>query len=205
MIIGISGGSGAGKSTLSRKLEEILPNSLLITVDKYMLKHSLNMEKEIFENLNIQKDPKVFCYNYFHDSFSNVKTWISTIENNVINDIQEDIKNNKEKEYIILDWCYLPLCNFFNKCDHTICVIGDYEKRKERLTKRLINKSSSKYDQYNISISDWKPDSYLKRLEFSDLSNKGYEFNHYITKDSTLENYYLDIGKIVDKIMIEKN
>ena len=64
MIIGISGGSGVGKTTLSRRIAEILPNSLLINGDIFMHARSKQLEEKILSNIGVQKESNIFSYNY---------------------------------------------------------------------------------------------------------------------------------------------
>lgn len=142
MLIGVSGGSGVGKSTLSRRLAEILPNSILINGDIFMHTRSKELEEKILERIGKKKDEKVFSYNYYLESFENTKIWAKTIEKEVIKDIENAIKKRGDgKDYIIVDWVFLPLCKCFELCDETICVIANYDLRLERLTKRLQDKS----------------------------------------------------------------
>jgi dephospho-CoA kinase len=130
MIIGISGGSGAGKSTTSRILSNIIPDSQLIVVDVLMHKYSFQYEDVILSKMNVNTDHKIHCYNYFHDSFEKIKIWIDTIKDYVVTDINKIIEENPNKNYII-DWCYLPLCDLYKKCNYTICVKSNFEDRKK--------------------------------------------------------------------------
>ena len=196
MIIGISGGSGAGKSTTSRILTEIIPNSQLIVVDISMHKYSFQYEDIILKRMNIENNSKLHSYNYFHDSFERIKIWIDTIKDYIVSDIEKTIAENPDKNYII-DWCYLPLCSLFKKCDYTICVKSNFEDRKKRLTNRLKNMSNSEHDKYNIPYSKWTPEAYDKRIEYSDLSNQGYSFDYYLYNNSTIENLKAEINNLV--------
>lgn len=204
MIIGISGGRGAGKSTLCRKLAEILPNSKLIIADNYMHESSKKLETEIFKKLGIEKDPDIFGYNYYFENYKNVEIWISTIKDEVVRNIQKDIEDNKDKKYILIDWCFLPLCNVFDKCDYKICVTGEYKHREERLTERLINKNNSEHNRNDISLSLYMPDRYLNSIKFTDLSDKGYHFDYNVKNDSNIEEYYDKINELADVILSNK-
>lgn len=200
VIISVSGGSGSGKTTMSRKLSEILPNALWIVGDNYMHESSRKFEKQIFKKLGIEKDPDIFSYNYYFANFENVKTWISTIEKDVIYNIELEIeKYKKQKDYIIVDWCFLPLCDFFKKCDCTICVTTDNDMRRARLTERLLNKDKSIHNKNDTPLSSYKPDMYLNRIKYTDLSNNGFNFNYYITNNSTIEDFYNNINQLAKK------
>ena len=203
MIIGISGGSGAGKSTTSRLLADIIPNSELIVVDVLMHKYSFQYEDIILKRMNITKKPDTHCYNYFHDSFEKIKIWIDTIKKYVVSDINNIIENNPNKNYII-DWCYLPLCCLFDKCNFTICVKSDFTAIINRLTNRLKNLSNSKHDKYNIPYSMWTSEAYDKRIEYSDLSNQGYLFDYYLFNNSTIEDLKLEINTLVQTLYGDK-
>ena len=164
MIIGISGGSGVGKSTLSRRIAEILPNSILINGDIFMHARSNELENKILANIGVQKEEGVFSYNYYLSSFENTKTWAKTIEDAVISDILEDIKKRGEgKDYIIIDWVFLPLCEWFKKCDETICVVSNYDIRYKRLSKRLQDKSI--YNEGDRSFWSYKPRNNRKKIK----------------------------------------
>lgn len=203
MIIGISGGSGAGKSTTSRILTDIIPDSQLIVVDVFMHKYSFQYEDVILERMNIKKNPEIHCYNYFHDSFEGIKIWIDTIKDYVVSDINKIIEENPSKNYII-DWCYLPLCSLYKKCDYTICVKSDFEDRKKRLTNRLKNSSNSEHDKYNIPYSMWTPEAYDKRIEYSDLNTQGYSFDYYLYNNSTIENLKQEINTLAQTFIYNK-
>ena len=138
MLIGVSGGSGVGKSTLSRRWEEILPNSVLNKGDIFMNDRRKEVEEKILEKIGKKKDEKIFSYNYYLETFENTKIWAKTIEKEVIKDIENEIKKHGDgKDYIIVDWVFLPLCKWFENCDETICVVANHNLRLERLTKRL--------------------------------------------------------------------
>lgn len=159
MLIGVSGGSGVGKSTLSRRLAEILPNSILVNGDIYMHARSKELENEIFARIGKKKDQNMFSYNYYLDSFENTKIWVDTIEKKVIEDIENDIKKRGEsKDYIIVDWVFLPLCDWSKHCDETICVVANHDLRLERLTKRLQDKAI--YNEGDRSFWSYKERNY---------------------------------------------
>jgi len=204
MIIGISGGRGAGKSTLSRRLAEILPNSLLIIVDDYMHESSKNLEVQIFNNLGIKKEPKIFSYNYYFKDFESVKVWIATIEDEVIDRIETEIENNVDKEYIIIDWCFLPLCKFFNKCDYKICLTADFNTRKERVTKRLLYKDVSLYNRNDVPITSYNPDMYVNSIKYTDLSGFGYKFDYNLQNNSSMRDFNIKINQLAEDFSIQK-
>ena len=200
MIIGISGGRGAGKSTISRKLIEKLPDSKLIICDNYMHEYSRKLEREIFERLQIKKDPKIFSYNYFFSNFENVNIWVKTIEEYVVAEIEQEIIRNQDKQYIIVDWCFLPLCDFFDKCDLNICINTNIKIREKRLTERLINKDKSEHNRNDTPLNLYTKDMYIKSIEYTDLSNKGFEFDYYINNNFTIEDLNQSVQEVVNQI-----
>lgn len=185
-IIGISGGSGAGKSTVSEKLAETLPNSIRINGDFFMHQESKRLEKQIFKKLGIQKEKEVFSYNYYFESFDNVKVWVETIKESVITKAQNLIdKEYKDKDYIIFDWVFLPMSDYFKECDYTICIKTDYEKRLVRLTKRLQDKTI--YNDGDRSFWAYKPGIIENRLKYTELNKLIYEPECELENNGNLE------------------
>ena len=199
MIIGVSGGSGTGKSTLTRRLQEILPDAYLINGDIFMHEESIKLENEIMSKIGEPKDPNVFSYNYYLDSFDNVKKWVETIEDNVIAYIKRIIENEKKHNYIIVDWVFLPLCKFFKECDLSICVTCDYDIRLNRLTKRLSDKSI--YNEGDRSFWSYKKGILEKRIEYTTLNKYGYFSDYYIDNSKGIPELYDNIEKLVEKML----
>lgn len=196
ILIGISGGRGAGKSTISNLLVDFLQNSKLITCDSYMNEYSKKLEEDIFKKLDIKKDSNIFSYNYYFENYENMKTWIKVIEKDVINQVDNEIKRNIDKKFIIVDWCFLPLCDFFNKCDFNICVKTNFDIREKRLTERILKKD----DKTDCSIDLYTPENFKRTIELTDFSEKGFDFDYYINNDSTLEILNKKVKEIVDNI-----
>ncbi len=196
------GGLGAGKSTLSRKLSEIIPNSLLIVGDDFTREITRKSEKQILEKLGIEEDPSEFSRNHYFASLENLKTYVSIIEKDVIHNIELEIeKYENQKDYIIIDWAFLPLCDFFKKCDCTIRITTDNDLRIERLTERLVNKEKSIYNKNDGALSLYKPDIYLNRIKYTELINEGIDFDYYINNNSDIETFYTDINQLANNIL----
>ena len=137
------------------------------------------------------------------ESFENTKTWVETIENEVISDIKNVIiEKGKNKEYIIVDWVFLPLCKWFKKCDTSICVTSNYNLRLKRLSKRLQDKSI--YNEGDRSFWSYKPGIIEKRLYYTTLNERGYKSNYYVSNDGNIEALYNNIDILIDKIVKNK-
>jgi len=198
-IIGISGASGSGKSTISKKIHELLPNSTIIYGDLYMMELAQTMEDEIFLKLGQKKEPGVFSSNYFFQSYESEKILVSVIENQLTKLIEKDLeKESNNNDYIIIDWVFLPLCNLFNKCDITIYVNTNYEKRIERLKTRMRNETVHKRN-WNL-LEKYKPGTLEKRAKYTALDEFGYDFTYYIDNNETEQELLPKIKKLTKKI-----
>lgn len=198
-IIGISGSSGAGKSTVSKLLLEELPNSILISGDIYMMEQMQKLDEEIFKKLNIKKEKGVFSSNYVFKSFENQKITFEVIEEDVIKSIKKDIEElGQDKEYIIVDWLFLPMCKFYNECDITICVTADFDIKLTRLTNRMKNETIHKIgtkllERYHEGIIE-------NRIKFTTLNDYGYKSQYEIDNSTTEEELKTNVKKLVKKI-----
>lgn len=200
-IIGVTGGCGAGKSTVSKRLEEILPNSLLIKADVFMLEESDKLENDILKSIGREKDENVYSFNYYHESLENIKTWVSVIEKDVIEQIENIIKTEKDKkDYIIIDWVFLPLCKIFKECDYTVCIKAESGKRLERLINRL--KDRTIYKEFNGSYWSYKPEILEKRVKYTALNDFGYKSNYEISNEGNLDVLYGKVDKIVSEMKL---
>lgn len=198
-IIGVTGGCGAGKSTVSKRLEEILPNALLIKGDVFMLAESDKLEDDILKSIGRKKDENVYSFNYYHESLENIKKWVNVIEKNVIEQIENIIENEKEKkDYIIVDWVFLPLCKVFEKCDYTVCIKADSDKRLERLINRL--KDRTIYKEFKGSYWSYKPEILEKRVIYTALNDFGYKSKYEISNEGNLDTLYEKIDEIVKEM-----
>lgn len=200
-IIGVSGGSGAGKSTVSKRLAEKLPNSLLINLDNFMHEESIRLEDEILKKLNKPKDEKIYSYNYYHETLETIKIWVNMIKDGVIKKVESVIKNEGvKKDYIIIDWVFLPLCNFFTKCDFTVCITADYEMRLKRLINRL--KDRTIYKEFNGSYWSYKPEIIETRVKYTALNNFGYKSKYEICNDGELDNLYKKVDEFLNNVVL---
>lgn len=197
-IIGVAGGSGTGKTTLSKRLFELLPNSLLITGDTILIDEMVKLEEKSLQELGLKKDKNIDSLNHYHASLENLKTWISVVESNVVSRMKDTIKNEgKDKDYIILDWCFLPLCKSIDFCNTTICVTANFDTRLVRLIARL--KDPTTPGSYEI----YKPGVLEKRVKYTAFNEIGYKFDHYVSNNGNLEEYYSNIDKLTKKIMFD--
>lgn len=198
-IIGISGASGSGKSTISKKLNELLPNSAIIYGDPYMMELAQTMETEIFSKLGQKKEKGVFSSNYFFQSLENEKIFINVIKKELTKLIELEIENkHHNKDYLIIDWVFLPLCNLFDKCDITICVNTDYETRLERLKIRMKNEKVHNRN-WNL-LEKYKPETLERRAKFTALNDFGYTYTYYIENNETEKELLPKIKTLSKKI-----
>lgn len=193
VVIGISGGSGAGKSTISDKLAEILPNAVHINVDKYMHEESLKLEPIILQSLGIEKQEGVYTYNYYFQSFDYTKIWVDKIQKGVSDKIENFVEEQKNagKEYVVVDWCFLPMCEFSKKCDYTLNISTDYDTRIYRLEKKLkeMAKKNTGVDKLGIdrSYNAYKDFGLDNRLKYTTVKDFGYGAGFEIKNDEGLE------------------
>ena len=198
-LIAICGGTNSGKTTISKKIIELLPNTFLEEPDKLMFKYTDLRQKEIFENLGIEKDPNIIDRDYFFANYENVKIWQKTIEPFVIKDIEEQISEIKNQyEYMLIDWAYLPLSDFFDRCDVKILIKSDDSNREARINSRFNGESNEQY-----GTNQWKNETLLNRIKFNqkvsdDIREK---FDYIIYNNSTLENLYENANKIINEII----
>lgn len=198
-IIGIFGASGAGKSTVSKIFEKHLPNSLLISGDIFMMDQMQALDKEIFEKLNTVKEKGVFSSNYFFQTFESQKTVFYVIEKPVTELIKEKIKNEGQgKDYIIIDWLFLPMCNLYEECDTTICVTATNELKIERLTNRLRTETIHKIGS-NL-LPRYKKGIIENRVKFTALNEYGYQSQYEIENNSSQGQLEAKVKKIISKI-----
>jgi len=201
-IVGISGGSGAGKSTVSKGLVNILPNSIFIDVDPYFREATDKLEDKIFSEIHMEKEEGVLNQNYFFSSLEAMNTWIRVISDYVNARIEEVVsKLGEGKDYVIVDWCYLPMCDFFKKCDYTFCVKADYATRYKRLENRMRAVSGGYSIAKGPSFSEYKKKSFENRVKYSAINEYGYKSDFNIVNDKDLETLYRSISVIAKGIM----
>lgn len=200
VIVGISGGSGAGKSTVSRGLAKYLPNAVFIDVDPYFREATEKLRPEVFRRMKVEQKDGVLDQNYYFDSLKNMMIWIDVIKDYVSNRIEEVVaKLGADKEYVIVDWCYLPMCDFFYKCDYTICVNADYETRYKRLANRM-----SKVKSYSLesgpSFYEYQPKAFANRVKYSAIDEYGYLSKYQIKNDKDMESLNKSVKLIAEGI-----
>lgn len=200
-IIGFFGGSGTGKTTVSKRLNEILKDSLLINIDIFMHDECNKQEKEILKTLNIKKDKDIFSYNYYLQLLEINKAVIEIISKNICNRVKEMIKTERStKQYIILDWYALPLCNLADICDFTICVKSEYNTKLDRLTNRLKDKNI--YNEGDRSLYSYQDGVIEKRVIITALDEWGYNAQYYIENNGTLELLYNKIDHLIKEFLV---
>ena len=187
-IIGIYGGSGAGKSTVTKGLVQVLPNCTYINPGRYAREATEYLQNTMFSKLGLASiDPNISKSNYIFSSYESMTIWIDVIKEKVISEVEKYIEENKsEKEYIIVDWCFLPMCDFYKKCDYTLCVKTDYDIRYQRLECRMKN-----VETFSIlrgsPFSDYSTKSFENRLKYTALEQYGYKSQYEFENNGTME------------------
>lgn len=188
-IIGIVGSSSSGKSTVSDALKEILKDSKIIKVDKYMIKYLDIYKEEIIEKLNIPSDGRHWC-NYIYNSFNDVKTWIEILKNDIEECIQSEI-NNCSSKIIIIDSFMLPLLDVFEKCKYRILV-------KSNLKLKLIRVKIRLAENGRLQLFDNK--ALENRVKYTEIKNNKYDFDFIIKNNKTKNDLIEKIADIVKKV-----
>lgn len=193
IIIGITGGSGAGKSTLTNKLNQKIENSMVINVDDFMHKFLDIHKEEILSALKLE-NVEDYWYNYLGINFDYIKIWVKIIENDIEKSIYKQIHENSSIDTFIIDWAFLPLLDFFDKCDYTISITCALETKLNRLKSRL-----SQYEK----LERWHEDALMNRLKFTSLNELGYQTMYSIDNSSNID----DLNNNIDKILklVRKN
>ena len=198
-IIGVSGGSGSGKSTVAKRLASILPDAELIGVDKFMRKVTVEKESEILKVMGIKYTEGEYSHNYYVNeyyfrSFDDVKIWFNTIKEPVNNMIEEAIKRCTDKEYVVVDWLYLSVCDFYSKCNYTLFVKTDKDITENRLRERLKNKSMYKKNN-DGSYSVYKTWAIENRVKYTSLDKFGYKSQYQITNNGDFSSLYKKVDE----------
>lgn len=200
-IVGISGGSGAGKSTVSRGLAKRLPNAVFIDVDPFFREATEKLEEEIFKRIGMVREEGEINQNYFFASQEAMNGWIEVIKDYVSNRIEEAVtKLGEGKDFVIVDWCYLPMCDYFFNCDLTLCIKADYQTRYERLANRM--KAIKSYTvQHGPSFYEYGEEAFSNRVKYSAIDDFGYQSDYVIKNDSDMESLNQTINKIAVNLM----
>lgn len=187
MIIGITGGSGSGKSTLTNMLNQKIENSLIIHVDDFMHKFLEVHKDEIIKTLGL-KNIHGYWHNYLGINFDYIKTWVKIIENDIEESIKNKIEENSSIDTFIVDWAFLPLLDFFNKCDYTISITCDLNIKLNRLKSRLTQ---------HEKLNRWHEDALMNRLKFTSLNELGYQTMYSIDNSSNINDLDINLDKIL--------
>lgn len=187
IIIGITGGSGAGKSTLTNILNQKIENSMVISVDDFMHRLLDIHKDEILSALGLE-NVKDYWYNYLGINFDYIKKWVNIIKNDIEECIEKQIKENADIDTFIVDWAFLPLIDFYNKCDYTISINCALEIKLSRLKSRL-----NKYEE----LERWHEDALMNRLKLTSLNELGFKTMYSIDNSGDID----DLNNNIDKIL----
>ncbi len=205
-IVGISGGSAAGKTTVSKGLAKMLPNAIFIDADLFFREATEKLEDEIFARLGVVKSKNRFNLNYFFETKENMDIWIEVVKDYVSSRIEEAVaKLGVGKDFVIVDWCYLPMCDFFYQCDMTLCIRAERDTRYKRFISR-----TEAIKAYSIetgpALSDYEPETLINRVKFSAIEEYGYNQSDYIIdNDSDFSALNTIIGIIANSLLEMSN
>lgn len=142
MIICICGKSGSGKSTIAKILNENIPNSIHIDIDK--IGHNSHSDEKVKKELIITFGNQILTNNTIDrkklgkivfSSKEDMKKLEDITWKYMEQEIDKVINSNKDK-IIILDWLLLPKTKYFESSDLRLLIDIPYEVRKERVLKR---------------------------------------------------------------------
>ena len=190
MIIGITGGSGSGKSTLTNMLNQKIENSLIIYFYDFMHNFLYLYKDEIIKTLGLE-NMQGYWYNYLGINFDYIKTWVKIIENDIEESIKNRIEENSGIDTFIVDWAFLPLLDFFNKCDYTISITCDLDIKLNRLKSRLAQ---------HRKLERWYDDALMNRLKFTSLNELGYQTMYSIDNSGNINDLDSNINRILKRI-----
>lgn len=148
-IIGITGKSGSGKSTLTKVLSKKI-NCSTVNVDKIGHKATSdeNITKklcEIFGKQILNDDEKIDRKKLGNIVFSDKEKMdiLTEITWGYMQEILDEILENEQGKYIILEWALLPISKYWEKCNTKILINAEDEERKTRVMER--DKISEEY------------------------------------------------------------
>ena len=141
-IIGITGKSGSGKSTIAKMINEIIPNSCVIDVDK--IGHEALRNPKILKNLLKKFGDQIL------DDIGNIdRKKLGAIvfkENSKMKDLTDEtypyilqrIDNivKSAKGIVILDWILLPEHQNWKNCNLKILIKSDSQIRRDKVITR---------------------------------------------------------------------
>ncbi|MCH5167198.1 MAG: dephospho-CoA kinase [Erysipelotrichales bacterium] len=174
MIIGITGKSGTGKTTVANYLASKL-GYIVIHGDELAHKVlDINLYNEVLSWFGVPEENTVDRKRLGRLLFSD-KTLMHKY--NIL--INEQIMSHFYKKYdlkdnYIIDWNFLPISDFNNKCDKKILLVLNDEERKQRVLKRD-----------NIT------DEYFNRRDDYGLEYNESDFDFVLTSDEIMRSEYI--------------
>lgn len=180
-VIGITGSSGSGKTTLSQILNE-RKEVQLIDADKVVKEMSvpgteyLNSIKETFgeeiflEDGNLNR--KLLGNKIYNDKIAREKLNNLTFKyvvNEIIERIEKSKKEDKDKQYLIIDAPLLFEAGLNKYCDYVIALIADTTLKIKRICKRDGIDEKTAQSRLNIQNED---SYYIQKADFIIENNK---------------------------------
>ena len=114
-----------------------------------------------------------------------------TIEYDIETSINKKILDNPSIDTFIVDWAFLPLLKFFDRCDYTISINCEFGIKLNRLKLRLSK---------NEKLEKWHEDALLNRLKFTSLNDLGYQTMYQIDNSGTIQDLDINIEKVLNLI-----
>jgi dephospho-CoA kinase len=194
LIIGITGKTGCGKSCAAGYLAKNLSKSLVLDVD-LLAKEIYGNNHDIVEKVSVVFGKEVLKTDGSID-FSELGRIVFNDNNQmkklndlmfplIIESVAEFIKNNSDKQYIIIDAAILFDAGLDIFCDKIIYLTADNEKREKFL----------KYKNLDLCIKDIR-----QRICNQKINVNKNKTDYIIENDSSLEDLYENIDSVIKKL-----
>ncbi|MGM0365825.1 MAG: dephospho-CoA kinase [Actinomycetota bacterium] len=172
-IIGIVGRIGSGKTTAASILEKKIKSSVIIDVDS-LAKEIYEADEDILKNIRAVFGDEVFTgegLNYsaladrvFNDS-AELKKLNRLMFPLIRNEVRNQLKENQEKKFLLLDAAVLFNCKLDVLCDYILWVNASKSTRKKYLLSKGIAEEEAEMKirgqkiRINRSLVDFKIDN----------------------------------------------
>lgn len=198
-LICIAGDCGSGKTTAIDIMAQNLPNSVMVRGDLYLKDALLNNTKEFEDIYNVPLDRKQPFQSFMSVSVSastaiNVKNYIRMFNAFIPfieNEIEKAIKENKDKDFILVEYVALPSYKTWEKADYRAIITSENELRINKLKERMISKYDKNEEKFTL-LSETALTLFTERAD-----NVGF-----IIKNKYNKNFKNDLIKCCQKIVM---